>query len=57
MNGYITAGDYQVVAYDSSGHAGGCAGNVKVVTNQTVICDIGNWGGGYPAKPSGVPNP
>jgi hypothetical protein len=57
MDGYITAGNYQVVGYDTSGHAGGCASIVKVVTNQTVNCDIGNWGGGYPAKPSGVPNP
>jgi hypothetical protein len=57
MDGYITTGHYQVVAYDSSGHTGGCPTIVQVVTNQTVTCDISNWGGGYPAKPAGVPNP
>lgn len=57
MDGYITTGNYQVVAYDSSGHAGGCSVNVQVISNQTVNCDITNWGGGYPAKPSGVPTP
>ncbi len=57
MDGYITTGHYQVVAYDSSGHAGGCSAIVQVVSNQTVTCDIINWGGSFPAKPSGVPNP
>jgi hypothetical protein len=57
MDGYISTGNYQVVAYDSSGHAGGCTVNVLVISNQTVNCDITNWGGGYPAKPSGVPTP
>ena len=57
MDGYITTGNYQVVAYDSSGHAGGCTVNVLVISNDTVNCDITNWGGGYQAKPSGVPNP
>jgi len=57
MDGYITTGHYQMVAYDSSGHTGGCPTIVQVVTNQTVTCDISNWGGGYPAKPAGVPNP
>lgn len=54
---YLLPGHYQVVAYDSSGHAGGCTINVLVITDQTVICDITNWGGGYPAKPSDVPSP
>jgi hypothetical protein len=54
---YLLPGHYQVVAYDSSGHAGGCNFNVMVVSNQTVNCDITNWGGSYRAKPSGVPNP
>jgi hypothetical protein len=54
---YLIPGHFQVVAYDSSGHAGGCTINVLVISNQTVICDITNWGGGYPAKPSGVPSP
>jgi hypothetical protein len=57
MDGYVTSGNYQVVAYDSSGHAGGCTSYVLVVANQTVNCDISNWGGGYRAKPSGVPSP
>ncbi|MGA2505537.1 MAG: hypothetical protein ABSG01_15755 [Anaerolineales bacterium] len=57
MDGYITTGHYQVVAYDSSNHSGGCTSIVQVISNQTVNCDISNWGSGYPAKPSGVPNP
>jgi hypothetical protein len=57
MDGYITTGHYQVVAYDSSGHSGGCAIIVEVLNNQTVTCDISNWGGSYPTKPSVVPNP
>jgi hypothetical protein len=54
---YLLPGHYQVVAYDSSGHAGGCTFNVLIISNQTVNCDITNWGGSYRAKPSGVPNP
>lgn len=54
---YLIPGHYQVVAYDSSGHAGGCTVNVLVISNETVNCDITNWGGGYRAKPSGVPSP
>ncbi len=54
---WLIPGHYQVVAYDSSGHAGGCTAIVVVVSNTTVNCDITNWGGGYPAKPSYVPNP
>lgn len=54
---YLLPGHYQVVAYDTSGHAGGCNFNVMVISNQTVNCDITNWGGSYRAKPSGVPNP
>ncbi|MCX6038025.1 MAG: hypothetical protein NTW99_09080 [Chloroflexi bacterium] len=54
---YLIPGHFQVVAYDSSGHAGGCTVYVLVISNQTVNCDITNWGGGYPAKPSGVPSP
>jgi hypothetical protein len=57
MDGYITTGHYQVVAYDSSGHAAGCTAIVQVLSNQTVTCDITDWGGGYRAKPSDVPNP
>jgi len=54
---YLIPGHYQVVAYDSSGHAGGCTDNVLVISNQTVNCDITDWGGGYPAKPPSVPSP
>lgn len=54
---YLIPGHFQVVAYDASGHAGGCPVLVLVKSNTTVNCDITNWGGGYPAKPSGVPNP
>jgi hypothetical protein len=54
---YLLPGKYQVVAYDSSGHTGGCPSIVTVVSDQTVTCNISHWGGGYPARPSGVPNP
>jgi hypothetical protein len=54
---YLIPGHYQVVAYDSSGNSGGCSTLVLVVSNQTVNCDINNWGGGYRAKPAAVPNP
>ena len=54
---YLIPGHFQVVAYDSSGHTGGCTILVLVISNQTVQCDITNWGGGYPPKPSGVPSP
>jgi hypothetical protein len=54
---YLIPGKYQVVAYDSSNHTGGCAALITVISEQTVTCDITNWGGGYPSKPSDVPNP
>jgi hypothetical protein len=54
---YLIPGQFQVVAYDASGHSGGCPALVAVISEQTVTCDISNWGGGYPPKPSGVPNP
>ena len=54
---YLIPGQFQIVAYDSSNHAGGCAAMVTVISEQTVTCDITNWGGGYPPKPSSVPNP
>jgi hypothetical protein len=55
--GFVSPGSYQVVAYDASGNTGGCPSIVTVISEQTVNCDITNWGGGYPAKPSGIPNP
>jgi hypothetical protein len=54
---YLLPGHFQVVAYDSSGHTGGCTSVVLVKSEQTVNCDITNWGGGYPAKPPSVPTP
>jgi hypothetical protein len=54
---YLIPDHYQVVAYDSSGHSGGCSVIVLVISDQTVNCDITDWGGGYPAKPSNVPSP
>jgi hypothetical protein len=52
MNGYIPPAHYQVVAYDAAGHAGGCTTIIEVKSNQTVRCDITNWGGSYPVNPS-----
>jgi hypothetical protein len=54
---YLIPGKFQIVAYDSSNHSGGCPAIVTVISDQSVTCNITNWGGGYPAKPSGVPNP
>jgi hypothetical protein len=54
---YLIPAHYLVVAYDSSGHTGGCTVYVQVISNETVACDITNWGGGYPSKPSDVPSP
>jgi hypothetical protein len=54
---FISPGKYQVVAYDGSGHRGGCTTIVTVISDQTVQCDITDWGGSYPAKPAGVPSP
>ena len=54
---YLIPGQFQVVAYDVSGHSGGCPSLVTVISEQTVTCDITNWGGGYPPKPSSVPKP
>jgi len=52
---YLIPGQFQVVAYDASGHSGGCPSLVTVISEQTVTCDITNWGVGYPPKPAGVP--
>jgi hypothetical protein len=54
---YLIPGNYQVVAYDSRNHTGGCPKIVTVTSDQAVKCDITDWGGGYRAKPSGVPDP
>ncbi len=54
---FLVPGHFQVVAYDSSGHTGGCPTIVQVKSDQTVTCDITDWGSGYPAKPPSVPAP
>jgi len=54
---YLIPGQFQVVAYDASGHTGGCPVKVAVISEKTVTCDITNWSGGYPPKPSTVPSP
>jgi hypothetical protein len=55
--GLIKPGSYQVVAYDASGNSGGCTTIVTVFSDQTVTCNITDWGGGYPAKRSDIPSP
>lgn len=55
MDGYVSTGKYQVVAYDPSGHKGGCTTLVQVKNNEMVICNITDWAGSYPDKPAGVP--
>ncbi len=52
---YLIPGTWQVIAYDRSGHAGGCTTIVTVKSNQTVTCDITDWAGAYRARPAGVP--
>jgi hypothetical protein len=52
MDGYISPGTYQVVAYDASSHAGGCTTLVTVVSDQIANCDITDWAGSYPANPA-----
>jgi len=54
---YLIPGQFQVVAYDDSGRSGGCPSLVTVKSEQTVTCDITDWGSSYPPKPSAVPNP
>ncbi len=55
MDGYISTGKYQVVAYDPDGHKGGCVTLVEVKKNEMVTCDITDWAGSYRDKPAGVP--
>jgi hypothetical protein len=54
---FLPEGKYQVVAYDASGHAGGCKTIVTVKANETANCDITDWIGLYPVKPGDAPNP
>lgn len=55
MDGYISTGRYQIVAYDPWGHAGGCVTIIQVPKDDTVTCDISDWSGSFPSKPPGVP--
>jgi hypothetical protein len=55
MDGYISSGKYQVVAYDPSSYKGGCPTTLEVKNDEMVTCDITDWGGSYPDKPAGVP--
>ena len=55
MDGFISSGKYQVVAYDPAGHSGGCVNIIVVKADEMITCDISNWGGGYPVKPAGIP--
>lgn len=54
---YLLPGKWLVVAYDADGHSGGCPAQVTVISEETVTCDITDWSGSYPPKPSGVPFP
>ena len=54
---FIPEGKYQVVAYDTAGHAGGCVTIVTVKANEIAVCDITDWIGVYPGKPGDAPNP
>jgi hypothetical protein len=54
---FIPPGKYLVVAYDSSGHKGGCTTIAMVLTAASTHCDITDWAGSYPSKPSSVPAP
>jgi hypothetical protein len=54
MDGYVSSGTYQVVAYDPSGNSGGCTMIVAVKRDQSAVCDITDWSGSYPSKPDNV---
>lgn len=47
----LPPGDYQIVAYDDAGHAGGSPVIVTVIAGQTTTADISDWNGSYPANP------
>jgi hypothetical protein len=46
----LPPGNYQVVAYDGSGHAGGSS-IVSVIAGQTATANVSDWGGSYPSNP------
>jgi hypothetical protein len=54
---YLIPGKYLLVAYDAGGHRGGCTTIVEVKSEETSNCDITDWSGSYPDKPTNVPNP
>ena len=47
----LPPGDYQIVAYDDSGHAGGSPAIVTVIAGQTTTADITDWASSWPANP------
>jgi len=47
----LPPGDYQIVAYDDAGHAGGSPNILTVIAGQTATADIGDWSGSYPDNP------
>lgn len=55
MDGYVSSGRYQVIAYDPLGNKGGCVTIIEVKADKMVTCDIADWFGGYRDKPPSVP--
>jgi len=47
----LPAGDYQVVGYDGSGHAGGVPYIVTVTAGQSIYVTLNDWAGAYPPDP------
>ena len=47
----LPPGDYQIVAYDDAGHAGGSPAIMTVIAGQTTNADISDWASGWPANP------
>lgn len=47
----LPPGDYQIIAYDDAGHAGGSPAIVTVIAGQTTNADISDWASGWPANP------
>jgi len=47
----LPPGDYQIVAYDDAGHAGGSPAIMTVIAGQTTTADITDWASSWPANP------
>jgi hypothetical protein len=47
----LPPGDYQIVAYDDAGHAGGSPAIVTVTAGQTATADITDWASSWPDNP------